>query len=113
MNYNAKNESNSNYNTGKPPVMDNTNAANNITTVNTTSTVDNIDKNKKRFAIVYSFSLANLLIKKGFIVKGIKRNYKLNNKEIVFYFDYSEAIESVIQYYCNCQNSQNSNELNN
>ena len=84
--------------------------SNNIgTTIDTTidTTVDKasinniINTTNKRFAIVYSFALAKLLIKKGFIVKDIKKNYKINKKEIVFYFDYSEAIDSVIQSYCN------------
>ena len=75
------------------------------TTIDTTvdrSSINNIiNTTNKRFAIVYSFALAKLLIKKGFIVKDIKKNYKINKKEIVFYFDYSEAIDSVIQSYCN------------
>lgn len=84
--------------------------SNNIgTTIDTTidNTVDRasinniINTTNKKFAIVYSFALAKLLIKKGFIVKDIKKNYKINKKEIVFYFDYSEAIDSVIQSYCN------------
>lgn len=71
------------------------------TTVNKASINNIINTTNKRFAIVYSFALAKLLIKKGFIVKDIKKNYKVNKKEIVFYFDYSEAIDSVIQSYCN------------
>lgn len=71
------------------------------TTVDRTSINNIINTTNKRFAIVYSFALAKLLIKKGFIVKDIKKNYKINKKEIVFYFDYSEAIDSVIQSYCN------------
>lgn len=70
-------------------------------TVDKTSINNIINTTNKRFAIVYSFALAKLLIKKGFIVKDIKKNYKINKKEIVFYFDYSEAIDSVIQSYCN------------
>lgn len=76
--------------------------SNNIDTTTDKVSINNIiNTTNKRFAIVYSFALAKLLIKKGFIVKDIKKNYKINKKEIVFYFDYSEAIDSVIQSYCN------------
>lgn len=106
MNYNAKNKSNSNYNTERPPVMDNTNAI----TIDSDNQeyIDSLNYNPKYIAI-YSFKLAKLLIRKGFIVKDIKKNYKLNEKEVMFYFEYSEALNEVMRNYKTVANEEHNN----
>lgn len=106
MNYNVKDKSNSSYNTGCPPIMDNTNAI----TIGSDNQkyIDTLNYNPKYIAI-YSFKLAKLLIRKGFIVKDIKKNYKLNEKEVVFYFEYSEALNEVMRNYKAITNKEYNN----
>ena len=67
--------------------------------------IDSLNYSPKYIAI-YSFKLAKLLIRKGFIVKDIKKNYKLNEKEVVFYFEYSEALNEVMRNYKTITNKQ-------
>ena len=106
MNYNVKDKSNSNYNLGRPPVMDNTNA----TTIDSDNQeyIDSLNYSPKYIAI-YSFKLAKLLIRKGFIVKDIKKNYKLNEKEVMFYFEYSEALNEIMRNYKTVANEEHNN----
>lgn len=70
--------------------------------------IDTLNYNPKYIAI-YSFKLAKLLIRKGFIVKDIKKNYKLNEKEVVFYFEYSEALNEVMRNYKAITNKEYNN----
>ena len=106
MSCNVKDKSNSNYNTGSPPVMDNTNA----TTIGSDNQkyIDSLNYNPKYIAI-YSFKLARILIRKGFIAKDIRKNYKLDKKETVFYFEYSEALNDIMQNYINITSKEHNN----
>ena len=70
--------------------------------------IDSLNYSPKYIAI-YSFKLAKLLIRKGFIVKDIKKNYKLNEKEVVFYFEYSEALNEVMRSYKTITNKEYNN----
>lgn len=70
--------------------------------------IDSLNYSPKYIAI-YSFKLAKLLIRKGFIVKDIKKNYKLNEKEVVFYFEYSEALNEVMRSYKTIANKEYNN----
>ena len=70
--------------------------------------IDSLNYSPKYIAI-YSFKLAKLLIRKGFIVKDIKKNYKLNEKEVMFYFEYSEALNEVMRNYKTVANEEHNN----
>ena len=70
--------------------------------------IDSLNYSPKYIAI-YSFKLAKLLIRKGFIVKDIKKNYKLNEKEVMFYFEYSEALNEIMRNYKTIANEEHNN----